>query len=65
MGTPSGKGATLSLRKIQWPKVLQGERELEAASSDILHMGWNWVAGTPIITASSKRRFFTCPRVLE
>ncbi len=48
--TPSGKGATLSLRKIQWPKVLQGERELEAASSDILHMGWNWVTGTPIIT---------------
>ena len=63
--TPSGKGATLSLRKIQWPKVLQGERELEAASSDILHMGWNWVSGTPIITASSKRRFLTRPRVLE
>ena len=48
--TPSGKGATLSLRKIQWPKVRQGERELEEASSDILHMGWNWVTGTPIIT---------------
>ncbi len=48
--TPSGKGATLSLRKIHWPKVRRGETEFEEASSDILHMGWSWVSGTPIIT---------------
>ena len=47
--TPAGKGATLSLRKIQWPKVHEGDNE-EEASSDILHMGWNWITGTPIIT---------------
>ena len=46
---PTGKGATLSLRKIQWPKVHEGDNE-EEASSDILHMGWNWITGTPIIT---------------
>ena len=48
--TPAGKGATLSLRKIQWPKVHEGDNEPEEASSDILHMGWNWITGTPIIT---------------
>ena len=48
--TPAGKGATLSLRKIQWPKVHEGDNELEQASSDILHMGWNWITGTPIVT---------------
>ena len=47
---PAGKGATLSLRKIQWPKVHEGDKEPEEASSDILHMGWNWITGTPIIT---------------
>ena len=47
---PAGKGATLSLRKIQWPKVHEGDDESEEASSDILHMGWNWITGTPIIT---------------
>lgn len=47
---PAGKGATLSLRKIQWPKVHEGDNEAEEASSDILHMGWNWITGTPIIT---------------
>ena len=47
---PSGKGATLSLRKIIWPEVFQGDTELGEASSDILHMGWSWVSGTPIIT---------------
>ena len=47
---PSGKGATLSLRKILWPKVHEGNNEVEEASSDILHMGWNWITGTPIIT---------------
>ena len=48
--TPAGKGASLSLRKIQWPKVQEGDNEAEEASSDILHMGWNWITGTPIIT---------------
>ena len=48
--TSAGKGATLSLRKIQWPKVHEGDNEAEEASSDILHMGWNWITGTPIIT---------------
>ena len=48
--TPSGKGATLSLRKIVWPGVRQGDTELGEASSDILHMGWSWASGTPIIT---------------
>ena len=47
---PAGKGATLSLRKIQWPKVHEGDNEPLEASSDILHMGWNWITGTPIIT---------------
>ncbi|MBG56603.1 MAG: hypothetical protein CL935_05720 [Deltaproteobacteria bacterium] len=47
---PEGKGATLSLRKIHWPKVHQGNNEPEEASSDILHMGWNWITGTPIVT---------------
>ena len=48
--TPAGKGATFSLRKIQWSKVHEGDNEAEEASSDILHMGWNWITGTPIIT---------------
>ncbi|MBT3214141.1 MAG: hypothetical protein HN351_05800 [Deltaproteobacteria bacterium] len=48
--SPAGKGATLSLRKIQWPQVRQGDTELGEGSSDILHMGWSWVSGTPIIT---------------
>ena len=48
--SPSGKGATVSLRKIIWPLVIQGETELGEASSDILHMGWSWISGTPIIT---------------
>ena len=47
---PSGKGATLPLRKIQWPKVRQGDTELGEATSDIVHMGWSWITGTPIIT---------------
>ncbi len=47
---PAGKGATLSLRKIQWPEVRQGDTELGEASSDVLHMGWSWVSGAPIIT---------------
>ena len=48
--TRAGKGATLSLRKIQWPKLHQGDKDPEEASSDILHMGWNWITGKPIIT---------------
>ena len=47
---PAGKGATLSLRKIQWPKLHEGDNEAEEASTDIFHMGWNWITGTPIIT---------------
>ena len=47
---PSGKGATLSLRKLQWPKLHDGDNELQEASSDILHMGWNWITGRPIVT---------------
>jgi len=47
---PAGKGATLSLRKIQWTKLHEGDNKPEEASSDILHMGWNWITGTPIIT---------------
>ena len=48
--TPSGKGATLALRKINWPNVRQGNTDKGEASSDILHMGWNWIKGVPIIT---------------
>ena len=48
--SPSGKGATLSLRKIQWTKVRQGDTDTGEATSDILHMGWSWISGTPIIT---------------
>ena len=33
--TPAGKGATLSLRKIQWPKVHEGDNEAKEASSDL------------------------------
>ena len=47
---PEGKGATISLRKIHWPKVYERDNEPEEASSDILHMGWNWITGTPILT---------------
>ena len=48
--TPSVKGATLSLRKIQWSKVRQADSDLGEATSDIFHMGWSWITGTPIIT---------------
>ena len=48
--TPEGKGATLSLRKIQFPKIHEGDNEPKEATSDILHMGWNWITGKPIIT---------------
>ena len=48
--TPSWKGATLSLRKIQWPMVRKAESDLGEATSDIFHMGWSWITGTPIIT---------------
>ena len=47
---PAGKGATLSLRQIQWAEVKEGDISLGEASSDTLHMGWSWVSGTPIIT---------------
>ena len=49
-GMPAGKGATLSLRKLKFPKIFEGNNEPEEASSDILHMGWNWITGKPIIT---------------
>ena len=48
--SPAGKGATLSLRKIEWPKIHDGNNEFEESSSDILHMGWNWITGKPIVT---------------
>ncbi|MBC8259531.1 MAG: hypothetical protein H8E38_10975 [SAR324 cluster bacterium] len=48
--SPAGKGATLTLRKISWPKVLQGAADLGEATTDVLHMGWSWITGTPIIT---------------
>tara|TARA_B100000579_G_C22789520_1_gene833715 strand:- start:242 stop:769 length:528 start_codon:yes stop_codon:yes gene_type:complete len=48
--TPAGKGATLSLRKIQWPRVHEGANEPVEASTDILHMGWSWITGKPIVT---------------
>ncbi|GIT04472.1 MAG: hypothetical protein CM1200mP28_17310 [Deltaproteobacteria bacterium] len=53
---PAGKGATLSLRKIQGPQSSEGDNEAKEASSDILHMGgtglryahhtvwcWDWI----------------------
>ncbi len=48
--SPAGKGATLALRKIQWPEVQAAGVTLGEASSDTLHMGWSWVSGKPIIT---------------
>ena len=48
--TPAGKGATLSLRKIQWPTVHDGDNLPEQASSDILHMVWIWILCTPSVT---------------
>ena len=49
-GDLSEKGATLSIRKIKWPKVKKGDFFLGEASSDIFHMGWSWISGVPIIT---------------
>jgi len=46
----SGKGATLSIRKIKWPNLSQGSLQEGEGTSDILHMGWSWISGTPIIT---------------
>jgi len=46
---PSAKGATLSLRKIKWPKVFSGNSYLGEGYSDILHLGWSWISGRPIL----------------
>jgi len=48
--SPSSKGATLSIRKITWPKLSLGNSQEGEGSSDILHMGWSWISGSPIIT---------------
>ena len=45
---PSGKGASLSIRKIKWPKVLKGDSTPGEGNSDILHLGWSWISGKPI-----------------
>ena len=47
-GSPAGKGATLSIRKIKWPKLYRGESHIGEGSSDILHLGWSWISGKPI-----------------
>ena len=39
---PAGKGATLSLRRIDWKKMTEDSEENEKARSDLLHMGWSW-----------------------
>ena len=39
---PAGKGATLSLRHIDWEETQLGARMLGKASVDQLHMGWSW-----------------------
>ena len=39
---PSGKGATLSLRRIEWNEIKQGSQQIGKAKNDLLHMGWNW-----------------------
>ena len=49
-GTPSGKGARLSLRRIRWPQLRSSNLDFVEASSDTLHMGWNWISGKPVIT---------------
>jgi len=48
-GSPPGKGASLSIRKIKWPKVFSGNSHLGEGSSDILHLGWSWISGKPIL----------------
>ncbi len=48
--SPSSKGATLSIRKITWPKLILENSQLGEGTSDILHMGWSWISGRPIIT---------------
>lgn len=48
-GAASEKGASLSIRKIKWPKVFSGNSYLGEGSSDILHLGWSWISGKPIL----------------
>ena len=43
-----GKGATLSVRRIKWPKVIGGGNELGEGISEILHLGWSWISSRPI-----------------
>ncbi len=47
-GKPSWKGASLSIRKIKWPKVFSGNSRSGEGNSDILHLGWSWISGEPI-----------------
>ena len=47
---PVGKGAALTLRKIEWPEIQAENSILEYGVSDILHMGWSWSLSDPIIT---------------
>ncbi len=43
-----GKGATLSVRKIKWPKIIKGSNFTGEGVSEILHLGWSWISGRPI-----------------
>lgn len=44
---PAGKGATLSLRHLEWEETQRGSKLLGKASVDQLHMGWSWSAERP------------------
>lgn len=45
---PLGKGASISLRKIKWPKISKGALVIGEGASEILHLGWSWISGKPI-----------------
>ena len=44
---PAGKGATLSLRRIEWKEIKEESQQKEKVKSDLLHMGWSWSMDRP------------------
>ena len=50
MGVSIRERGNLIFAENPVPKVRQGDTDTGEATSDILHMGWSWITGTPIIT---------------
>ena len=44
---PAGKGATLSLRRIEWKEIKEESQQSEKVKSELLHMGWSWSMDRP------------------